>query len=244
MARRLDRLVDMRVTSGRDTAADGGLTGPTVTGFQIIAEGPAPAYIDAYIVALGADGRAVSGSPSGVWLAGSVIRYAGPGTALGGRAVAIILNRSVVWSANTYSLRYAAPHRNGRDDLASEARPPTTSPYWYSIAIPYGTLSGRAITGGAVLDVSRTIATTVGTTYRAWATVVEQYNSKQEVQVGSRTLERINAVSTWRMRADDRVGPFSTLTEADGTVWDVLGTRRLLDRSSMMDVECQKALER
>lgn len=243
MARRLDRLLSLRTTTARNTPANGGLTGG-VASFKIVAEGPRPAYTDAYIVALAADGLGVRGAVTGVWLPGSVIRY----TDAVGATISIILNRSITWTNDTYSLRYGAPHVNRRDDESAAAYPFITSPWWWSIAVPYGDIAKRGgrdvVTGGVALDVSRVIATTIGETFRAWATKTEEYYSRQEVTVGGRTLERVNGLSTWRMRWDERIGPLSTMTELDGTVWEVMGTRRLRNRAAFMDVECQKEVER
>lgn len=217
------------------TGADGGLTGG-VASFRMVGEGPP--FIDAYAVALGADGRTVPAA--GTWLAGSVLRWTGQ--RFGDSHVAV-LQRPVVWSAATYSFRYGAAHRDRRNDpFSTIAGPSITSPVWHQLVAIYGTISGRTVTGGAALDVSGAIATDDSSQFSAWAQLIDQYSNQVDERVGSTTVTRITAVSTWRLRRDARILPFATLIDGNDA-WQVVGARRLLDRGSMMEVECQRELQ-
>lgn len=235
MARRLNRRVTIQTTTAGMTGADGGLTGG-VASFKLLGEGPP--FIDAYVVALGADGRTVPAA--GTWLAGSTLRWTGP--RFGGNHVAV-LQRPVIWSAATYSLRYGAAHRDRRNDPLSQIVGPwITSPPWYQLVAIYGTVSGRVVTGGANLDVTGVVAAADSQGFDAWAEITEQYSNQVDERIGSTTVTRITSISTWRMRRDDRIRPFATLIDGDDA-WSVVGTRRLLDRGSLMEVECQRELQ-
>ena len=246
MPPRLDRLVTIRLPALG--VAGGGL--PGVTSFAILHErNPALrplsttfSYIDTYLVALDASDNAVAGTVAGTWLTGSVLRWS-PQVRRRNDPTTTQLQRNVEWTANTYSLRYGAPHTAGLNDRTKEASPPVIAPPWNGIITSYGTIapSTRRVTGGTRLDVSQVRSAAPGSTIQAWAMKLDEYSSQTDVTEGTATVKRITGVSTWRMRVDARIVPFVELIDG-GDSWQVVGIQRARATATYMDVECQKEL--
>lgn len=243
MAPRLNRKLEVLSVTAGTVGANGGLTGD-VASFKLLSEGAGPSAIDVYLVALDSAGMATAAT--GTWQSGSTITSTvliNFGTVRAN--FTFTLERPVVWNASTTSLRYGAAHRNGRNSQADTVTPPISAPSWAQLALyaTAGTISGKTVTGGMVANVSGVRATTQGSTFGAWGQLLEQYTSQQDVQEGNVTVTQITGLSTWRLRYDPRIRAFSTLTDGD-VVWSVVGTRRLLDRGRMMEVECQRVFQR
>ena len=249
MPPRLDRLVTLRVAAGT-APADGGL-GSAVAGFRIVHERAGVVLpgdlIDTYLVAVGSDGNPAVGTIAGRWLAGSTLVWT-PDLFIQQTAT---VARTIEWTAATYSLRYGAAHVNARDSVADTVTPPITNPGWESIIATYGTYDGAAnpptLTGGAPLNIEGVLVSTERDEFRAWAMKLEQFSRQSEVTEGTgvaaKTFTRITSVSTWRLRNDPRVRPYSILTDGDD-VWQVVGRQHLRSTATFMDLECQLALER
>ena len=249
MPPRLDRLVTLRVAAGT-APADGGL-GSAVTGFKIVHERAGRVHpgslIDTYLVALGSDNNPATGTIAGQWLAGSTLIWKPD---LFAQQTATVV-RTIEWTAATYSLRYGEPHTNGRHSPADTVTPPITNPDWDSIIATFGTYDGTAnpptLTGGAALRVSGVLVSSERSEFRAWATKLEQFSRQSQVTEGTgltaRTFTRVTSVSTWRLRNDPRVRPYSILTDGED-VWQVVGRQHLRSTATFMDLECQLALER
>lgn len=241
MPPRLERLVTLRVPAA--ATADAGL-GAGVASFKIVHErGVRRLFIDTYLVALDATGNPAAGTISGRWLAGSTLTWKPD---LAARQTAVV-NRTIVWTANTYSLRYGAPHVNAKNAPDDTAFPAITTPDWEAIIATFGVLDPSAIpptlTGGAALDTGAVRAAVERDEFRAWAMKLEQYSRQAEVTEGTQTFTRITSISTWRLRNDPRVGPYSVLVDGDD-VWQVVGRQHNRVTATFMDLECQLALER
>lgn len=246
MPPRLDRLVTVRLPDAG--IAGGGI--PNVTSFAIAHErNPALrplsvtfSYIDTYMVALDADGKAAAGGILGVWLAGSVLRWS-PSVRRRNDPTTTQLRRNIAWTANTYSLRYGAPTQAGLNDRTKEAVPSPIEPPWNAIITTYGTVDfgTRAVTGGTPLDTSGVRSASSASTVQIWAMKLDEYSSQTDVVEGSATVQRITAVSTWRMRVDDRIEPFVEMFDGEDS-WQVVGVQRSRVTAAYMDVECQREL--
>ncbi len=60
--------------------------------------------------------------------------------------------------------------------------------------------------------------------FTAWALKLDELYADEQITVGLTRTTRVIGTSTWRMRADDRITTFATLT-VDGATWDVVGVR-------------------
>lgn len=240
----LDRVVTVRFTG--PPSLNAGI--PEATGgFRVIAEPVAPQQvriIDVYFVAMGSDGKAAIGTAiSATWLSGSQIRWP-YGVQLQNTEICT-LNRNLVWTDNTISLRYGITHRNGNDSVQGTLVPSVSTPAWSALNVPYGTYNARtrAVTGGQVASVAGVKAASPETMFNAWALKLEEVYARSDVTAGSTTVSRVTGAATFRMRPDDRIGPFATLIDGDDA-WTVAGVQRGRSRASYVDVECTRELER
>lgn len=218
----LDRLVDVLIPN--PPGANGGLSGG-ITEFRIVHErqtGGFPA--DTYLIAM-AGAAPATGTVAGTWLANSVIRWTNP---LRGRRQATF-NRPVTWAGNTLSLRYGDPWRASRDGTGTVAAPAITTPDWFDILATYGT----AATATIVVDVSGVLVGGADTATRRWAELLDETYVlddapapvDSEVADPPPAVTRVVSTATYRMRWEDRLTPFSTITDGNNE-WLVVAARR------------------